>query len=252
MDKAKAPIVAILVKHGKKIKSDVSTPIFSPNKAANDFVINNANAYLFTVLFDQNIPAEKAWTAPWLLKQRIGHWDMKKMVKEGAEVLREAVSQKPALHRYHYLGDWCWEAAKQLVDNYAGDAGNIWKSSQDARLMLDRFLGFKGIGQKKANMAIIILYDYFNVKISNLEQVDVPFDIHIRRVFLRTGLIDKDDIKEVIQVGRTYSPDYPGLIDSAAWNIGREYCRPENPRCMICVLYSSCPKRVNLGKNLKG
>lgn len=248
----KEEIVKRLITHGHKIKADTKTPYFSPDKQANDFIITNSNAYLFAVIFDQNIPAEKAWTAPWLLKQRLGHWNLGRMVAEGVDILRDAVKQKPALHRYHYLGNWVWEASKQLVDKYQGNAGNIWKNTRDARIILDRLLAFKGIGQKKANMALIILYEYFNQKLDNLDEVDVPYDVHIRRVFLRTGLISSDSIKEVVAVGRTYSPDYPGIIDSAAWNIGREFCRPENPKCMLCPVYGVCPREVELGLKLNG
>jgi len=48
---------------------------FTTNPAANDLVRTDALAFLCAVIFDQNIPAERAWLAPLLLKERLGYLD---------------------------------------------------------------------------------------------------------------------------------------------------------------------------------
>jgi len=41
------------------------------NSEANNLVITNNNAYLFSVLFDWGQEAERAWEFPWELKKRL-------------------------------------------------------------------------------------------------------------------------------------------------------------------------------------
>jgi hypothetical protein len=48
---------------------------FTPHPEANAFVINDPFAFLLAVIFDQGIPAERAWRAPYDLRERLGHLD---------------------------------------------------------------------------------------------------------------------------------------------------------------------------------
>ena len=66
---------------------------------ANAFLLENPFAFLLAVLFDQGIPAERAWRAPYDLLQRLGHLDPERIVAEPGAVAA-AVAQAPALHRY--------------------------------------------------------------------------------------------------------------------------------------------------------
>ena len=50
------------------------------------------------VLFDQGVPAERAWLAPMLLRQRLGHLDLARIAVEESAV-RDAIQAEPKLHR---------------------------------------------------------------------------------------------------------------------------------------------------------
>ena len=246
MDKRK--IVKAILEYDRKIQKEAKSPSvnfagekFVEDIKANEFLLKHPNAFLFGVIFDQGILAEKAWSAPYILKQRLGHFDLKKMVLASSKKIREKVTQKPALHRYHYLGDWIYEAAKKILEEYKGNASNIWEGNLSAKEVRRRFLEFKGIGPKKANMAVRILKKTFKVKFGGMCTIDVPYDIHVRRVFLRTGFVERDSIKTITEAARRLYPKEPSRLD-AVWHIGKNFCHPRNPECRKCSLDKVCPK----------
>jgi len=62
-------------------------------------------------------------------------------------------------------------------------------------------------------MAVEILERDLGVPISDLAGSDVAYDIHVRRVFLRTGLADADDVGQMVANARLLNPDRPGSLD---------------------------------------
>ena len=88
--------------------------------------------------------------------------------------------------------------------------------------------------------------------ISDLAGSDVAYDIHVRRVFLRTGLADADDVDQMVANARLLNPDRPGSLDLPAWDIGRRWCRPVGPRCGDCVLSVVCPRLIDRGDGVRG
>jgi len=157
--------------------------------------------------------------------------------------LEKVMFAKPALHRYRYMAKRLIEACQLIIKKYNGNAKNIWKNSSSAKELEMKFKEFKQIGQKKASMAVNILVRDFNLPIKDKSEIDVSNDIHVRRVFFRAGLIEKDEEKELINVARKLNPEYPGILDRPAWYIGMKWCRPTNPDCKNCYLNKVCAKR---------
>jgi endonuclease III len=114
------------------------------------------------------------------------------------------------LHRYREkLPGWLVAAARIVVDEYAGDAARIWNDHPTARQLQQRLDRFPGIGQKKAAMAVEILDRDLGVSIRELDDSDIAYDVHVRRVLLRTGLADYDDLDHMIDVARRAYPNGP-------------------------------------------
>ncbi len=217
---------------------------FTTNPAANDLVRTDPFAFLCAVIFDQNVPAERAWLAPFLLKERLGYLDPQS-IAAAAGAVEAAIQDEPKLHRYvNKMPGWIVRAALRVLDRYGGDASTIWSDNPTADVLQKRFDDFVGIGQKKAAMAVEILERDLGVPVRNLERSDIAYDVHIRRVFLRARLADRDDRDEMIAAARQLHPERPGALDLPTWIIGRAWCHPGVPDCSTCPLTLVCPKEV--------
>ena len=94
-------------------------------------------------------------------------------------------------------------------------------------------------------MAVEILERDLGVQVSDLHGSDIAYDVHIRRVFLRAGLAQRDDVDHMVAMARELHPERPGAMDFPAWMIGREWCRPSNPSCDQCPLGAVCPRLID-------
>lgn len=226
--------------------------LFTPSPAADRLVRSNPFAFLLAVLFDQGIPAERAWAAPEELRRRLGHLDPRRLIEDRAAV-EWAVSQPPALHRYvNTLPGWIVSAANRVISVHGGEAAKIWNDRPTARRLHERLEAFTGIGQKKAAMAAELLERDLGVEILEMEGSDIAFDVHLRRVFLRTGLAERDDREHMIRAARVAYPERPGALDFPAWLVGREWCGAGVPRCGDCPLALVCPRRLDRALSVKG
>ena len=217
---------------------------FTANPDANDLVRTDPFAFLCAVIFDQNVPAERAWLAPFLLRERLGYLDPSSIASSDGAV-RAAIQQEPKLHRYvDKMPGWIVRAAQRVLDRYGGDASTIWCDNPTADALQKRFDDFVGIGQKKAAMAVEILARDLGVPVQNMERSDIAYDVHIRRVFLRARLADRDDRDLMIAAARQLHPARPGALDLPTWLIGKGWCHPGAPNCATCPLTEVCPKEI--------
>jgi endonuclease III len=101
-------------------------------------------------------------------------------------------------------------------------------------------------------MAVEILTRTLGVELKDLSGNDIAYDVHVRRVFLRTGLAERNDVNHMVVAARALHPERPGALDSPAWDIGRRWCRPSNPDCPACPLNSAYPRLIERGSGIKG
>lgn len=234
-----------LIDHARRVASEgiVQTGgAFTDIAEADAFIRARPEAFLIGVLFTQGIPAERAWAGPWLLAQRLGHFDLARLATETGEVAR-AIAAPPALHRFvRTLPRWISDAAARVRTEYGGDARAIWPDGESVAVVAERLRSFSGIGEKKAAMAVELLVRHLGVELVGLEDGCVAYDVHVRRVFLRAGLATRDTPDAVREAARRVCPQEPGSIDLATWLIGRQFCRPSTPRCDECPLAAACPR----------
>jgi uncharacterized HhH-GPD family protein len=217
---------------------------FTSSPEADDLLRSDPNAFLLGVLFTQGLPAERAWSGPFLLRERLGHLDLERLAAE-PEAVAAALQQPPMLHRFkNTLPPWISSAAKRLLEVYEGDATRIWAVGSSVADVIGRLSAFEGIGRKKAVMAAEILRRHFGVALAGRQDSQVAYDVHVRRVFLRSGLADHDSIDAIEAAATRACPDAPATLDLAAWLIGRESCHPTGPICESCRLGGVCPRRT--------
>jgi uncharacterized HhH-GPD family protein len=227
-------------------------PDFTPIRAANELLAADPFAFLIAVIADYQIPAERAWSLPYLLNERLGHLDPLRLMAE-PEKVAEAVARRPSLHRYiNRVPEFIQAACRIVIAEYGGDAGSIWASAPTAAELQKRLRQFPGISQKKAAMAVEILERDFRVPIRELGGSDIAFDVHVRRVFLRTGLAEQDDADHMIKIARHLHSDRPGALDFPTWNVGRTWCHPGIPDCPNCPLDPVCAQRIDIGRQVRG
>ena len=65
---------------------------------------------------------------------------------------------------------------------------------------------------------------------------------------LRTGLVERDNPKDMIEIARRLNPGYPGVLDLPAWTIGNRWCHPKRPECNKCVMPTTCPRLLGPAK----
>ena len=198
-------------------------------------------AFLLGVILDEGITAERAWEGPLELKRRLGHLDPW-LLRAQANAVRGAIAASPAIHRYtEIMASAVVEAADRVCTVYDGDAGRLWARGSTASEVDARFREFHRVGPKKAAMAVELLVSHFGVELADLSGSNVAYDVHVRRVFLRSGLVDRDELGLVTAAARELYPDRPGLLDLPTWMIGRRWCHPV-PNCLECPLGAVCPQ----------
>jgi uncharacterized HhH-GPD family protein len=215
---------------------------FSESFEADELLYSDPFAFLLGVLLDEGMPAERAWVGPYLLKQRVGHLEPLRLRRESRSV-RSAVNLQPKIHRYiDIMSDAIVQAADRVCTVYDGDASRIWAPGSTAAEVDARFREFHKIGPKKAAMAVEILISHFGVDLADHGGTNVAYDVHVRRVFLRTGLVQHDSFAEITAAGRRLNPDRPGLLDLPTWLIGRRWCDSQRPDCPECPITGVCRK----------
>jgi len=240
---------AALREYGEELAAEGAAQIdgaFTDDPVADDFIKSNPAAFVIGTLFTQGIPAERAWAAPYLLALRLGHFDLERIASE-PDAVAAVVAAPPALHRFvKTLPGWIVSAARRITEEYNGDATAIWSPGTPLETVVSRLRVFEGIGPKKAIMASEILVRHFGAELIGMECGGVAYDVHVRRVFLRTGLVAEDTPEAVRDAAVRACPRAPGVLDLASWRVGREYCHPGDPRCDVCRLAAVCLRLTDL------
>lgn len=248
-------ITEALLAHGDaRIREMRSSGIarFTSDPEANQLLHDDGFAFLIAVISDMGIVAERAWDLPYKLRQRLGYLTPEQVAGDPSAVLN-AFRHSPQLHRFvNKVSDWITKAAQIVVTKYHGDASALWSNAPTASDLRERLREFSGISQKKEAMAVVLLNSCLDVPVRELSGSDVAVDVHLRRVFLRTGLAQRNQVSHIVAVARELNPEHPGALDLPAWDIGQRWCRAKRPQCHTCPLHAVCPRFIDRGNGVKG
>lgn len=240
-------IIEILIQRGNELFAQPPKKVnFTGNEEA-DTLLNDLNqfphAYVLACVMDRQIRAERAWLIPYLVSKEIGGFDFEVLLQLDLNYLNQ-IFEKKSLHRFNNIMAENFYSAIQLINNkYNNDASNIWQNTPKSATVVRRFLEFKGVGIKIATMATNILCREFKIPMQDRICIDISPDVQVKRVFTRLGFISRNSSNdELIYYAKELNPEYPGIFDLSAWEIGREWCRPNNPDCNKCYLEQFCPK----------
>lgn len=193
--------------------------------------LGNAWTYLVSIILNQDRwGKDKAGE----LAGRVGNtryeWSPRGVASMPSHELRDCIRWPKAVIRYYRRAtDWLSASARLIVERYNGRAARIWEGASGFKDLLERLCEIPGISQKKAHLYARVLGR--RQRFTDWHEVDVAVDVHTRRVFYKCGLSASPRSRDIIQAARELRPDYPGILDRGAWDIGKYWCHKTTPDC---------------------
>ncbi|MGH3290623.1 MAG: HhH-GPD-type base excision DNA repair protein [Trebonia sp.] len=141
----------------------ISLPV---DDEANKLLSRNALALLIAMLLDQQVPLERAFSAPRDLVQRLGQEpSADELASFDPEALAAVFSERPALHRFpKAMAARTQDLARLIVAEYDGDAASLWTTASSGAELLTRVSALPGFGEVKAKIFVALLGKQLGVR----------------------------------------------------------------------------------------
>jgi uncharacterized HhH-GPD family protein len=138
---------------------------FTENDEADELLAREPLALLIGFVLDQQVPVQKAFSSPLVLRSRLGRLDAHVIAQMDPAELERVFRERPALHRFPgSMAARTRELCATLADDYDGDPERIWADAPDAAELERRLLALPGIGPMKAKTLISVLAKRFGVR----------------------------------------------------------------------------------------
>ena len=139
-------------------------------------------ALLLGMLLDQQVPMEWAFTGPFLLKERMGELDARKIASMPEEDFLVIAKGPRAIHRFWgSMGKRVQAVCRVVVDEYDGDASRIWTEAKDGADLRKRLEALPGFGAEKSRIFIALLAKRFGVRPDGWQEASAPFGDEVAR-----------------------------------------------------------------------
>jgi uncharacterized HhH-GPD family protein len=136
----------------------VSTLRIAQNPDADALLDDEPLALLLGMALDQQIPMEKAFRGPAVLRERLGHLDAVRIAESPAEEFAGVMARPPAVHRFPgSMGKRVQELCRYLVEHHDGRAEAVWDGVDDGAELLRRLKALPGFGTQKAQIFLALL-----------------------------------------------------------------------------------------------
>jgi len=134
---------------------------FTDSDEANALIASDPMALLIGFALDQQVPVQKAFVGPLVLKERLGSIDAATLADADLEpVFRE----RPAIHRFPgSMAQRVHDLAVHIRDEYDGDAARVWTAAADADALRANLAGLPGFGEMKVKALGSVLAKRFGV-----------------------------------------------------------------------------------------
>ena len=133
---------------------------------ANKLLESEPLALLIGMLLDQQIPMEKAFTSPDVLRERLGGvLDARTIAGYDADALEVVFRTPPALHRFPAaMAKRVQTLCQILVERYDGDAAAVWSGARTGKEIVERVGALPGFGAQKAQIFTALLGKQLKVR----------------------------------------------------------------------------------------
>jgi uncharacterized HhH-GPD family protein len=138
---------------------------FTDSDDANALLVSDPMALLIGFALDQQVPVPKAFSGPFVLKERLGTLDAAAL----ADADREPVfRERPAIHRFPgAMARRVQDLAVHIRDTYDGDAGRVWTDAGDSAALRANLEALPGFGEMKVKALGAVLAKRFGVAAAN-------------------------------------------------------------------------------------
>ncbi|QGN32483.1 HhH-GPD-type base excision DNA repair protein [Microlunatus sp. Gsoil 973] len=129
------------------------------NDDADRLLSENPSALLIGMTLDQQVPMEKAFSGPAVIAERMGGaFDVAKIAAMDVDDFVAICSERPAIHRFPgAMGKRVHAVCRALVEEYDGDAANLWADVTDGAELKKRVAALPGFGDQKASIFVALL-----------------------------------------------------------------------------------------------
>lgn len=218
---------------------------------------NDPMAVIIGAMYDEG-QADIAWTCPLIIKKFMGGKPL--------TVNNILEAEDSCFPRYGWGGginaDNIKETARKIKKNFNSDVFNLFQT-ESAKEIIKNLGSLNQMGKKKRRMltrdfAIAVNYekdlpepfwtdpikkewsDFGFDQLKNISDINIPTDSLVRRTTKR--IIGNEDITDadIDKFGSEVYPKFPGLVDKLMWNVGRNFCEENNPKCRSCFLKEVC------------
>jgi uncharacterized HhH-GPD family protein len=139
---------------------------------ADALLTDNPFALLAGMMLDQQYPMEHAFRGPAKVLERFGSFTPAEVAGADPEEFAALCSTPPAVHRFPgSMAARLQELARQIEDDYDGDAARLWSEAPDAKELNKRLLALPGFGAQKARIFVALLAKQVGVRPAGWEQV---------------------------------------------------------------------------------
>lgn len=131
----------------------------SNDEEANRLLVSEPLALLIGMLLDQQVPMERAFSAPAELRQRMGgRLDAAELAHADPDELGRIFAERPALHRFPgSMAARTQKLCQMLLDDYDGVPEAVWTSAADGATLLANVKALPGFGEQKARIFVALL-----------------------------------------------------------------------------------------------
>ena len=152
----------------------ISMPV---DAEANELLTRSPLALLIAMLLDQQVPLERAFSAPRDLVKRLGHEPTAEELADfNPEQLAAVFGERPALHRFpKAMAARTQELAKLIVTEYGGEPTAIWTTASSGAELLKRIEALPGFGAQKAKIFVALLGKQLKVRPRGWREASEPY-----------------------------------------------------------------------------
>ena len=144
--------------------------------AADALLSDDPFALLVGMLLDQQMPMERAFAGPALLRERLGGFDAAAIAAMDPADFVEVCAGPPAVHRYPAsMGARIHALAGYVRDQLGGDAAAVWRDATDGADLRHRLQELPGYGPHKAQVLVALLGKQLDVTPSGWREAAGPY-----------------------------------------------------------------------------